>query len=967
MSNFSALIATIQANIKTNGNEEITGAVLQDVLEAMVQALGTEAINNLETALSNEVGNRQNADGTLQNNIDAEVLRAGTAEGVLQTAINGIKSNIDNGYVYAGIATPSGTPASGKVFYLAVTAGTYTNYGALVVTQGINILKNNGTAWSQEQLIALDNTPTPSSSGLVKSGGVFEEIMTNGSAFDLTVHNSGTTYADLSAALIAMDSLPAAYKKGGMSIKFVQTSDNKYVQYRLMANSFSTTVTDWQGVDDEPTAGSDNLVESGGVEKGFAPELYVGRAYSIKADDGAYTNYDLNLVAGFSYQIDVESTITPFTVSIRKGNTNIITLSGESSSETFIYDATTDSNIIRFAGVGTIVKVIATKTLQENVSELNKTAESINGTLKTTVNTSTGGYADYDCILNAGVSYKLIIESGINLSISLKNVDGENNSRVVDTINVSAGKSIVDYVPEFEINKIRLAGDGTSVKVYENAVSSEFLECISSSYGTLAGSLVFAGGGYVDNNSIRLAYGHAYKLVINNPFTNSVDLYIRSNGVNVKTLHCPVGTSVFYYYADINSDVIRFAGTAQTAAIVDVYENDAIGIAYRQCCLDIFGEAKSIILTDDAGYKDYTLNISGGKKYRLVVKSAATNVASIKVVTQKPATNKIIRQFELSAGINTVYYKALLDSNVIRISGTGNEVYLYEISEDSPFDSIIVVDQKGHGDFTDLGKALAYIGDSPSNHVTILVMPGIYDMPNMLNKVPAYEPNYRNLSIIGIDKKQCIIINNDGYYDASSYDCAVLRLGGNCHISNLSIMQTATNFENFCQEYSLVPTDHKRAYCIHLDADANAGDNIVIDNCDLYSYAGACFGIGTRPNYKITIKNCYMYLDAPEELQQQDFYGVLIAHSYGGSVSDYSNQKLEIIDCILETYNARCACWIQQHGGTQGTANNFITYRLIRNALKSANQQEAFVNVGQYNVKEAISYGNNVDSANYTI
>lgn len=48
-------------------------------------------------------------------------------------------------------------------------------------------------------------------------------------------------------------------------ITLVQTSDHKYVQYRLMATAFSTTESDWQGVDDEPTSGSDNLVNSGGV------------------------------------------------------------------------------------------------------------------------------------------------------------------------------------------------------------------------------------------------------------------------------------------------------------------------------------------------------------------------------------------------------------------------------------------------------------------------------------------------------------------------------------------------------------------------------------------------------------------------------------------------------------------------------------------------------------------------------
>lgn len=39
------------------------------------------------------------------------------------------------------------------------------------------------------------------------------------------------------------------------------------MQYRLITTSFSTNEADWQGVDDEPIANSNNLVESGGVYK----------------------------------------------------------------------------------------------------------------------------------------------------------------------------------------------------------------------------------------------------------------------------------------------------------------------------------------------------------------------------------------------------------------------------------------------------------------------------------------------------------------------------------------------------------------------------------------------------------------------------------------------------------------------------------------------------------------------------
>lgn len=257
---FTALKTAIQNAVKLNGNEEITGDILQGVLLSMVSTLGDSAINNLVTAISNEATARQNGDSTLNGYIEA-----------LQGAVNSINTAIENGFVYAGIATPSSTPATGKVFYIALTAGTYTNFGNTEVSQGINILKYDGSDWSLDMVIGLDDTPTPSSTNLVKSGGVFDKVMTDGSAFDISAHfaSGGTlaTYADLSAALTAFNTLSASYKKGGMSVKFVQSSNNNYIQARLMANEFTTDVTKWQGVDDKPTAGSKNLVESGGVKE----------------------------------------------------------------------------------------------------------------------------------------------------------------------------------------------------------------------------------------------------------------------------------------------------------------------------------------------------------------------------------------------------------------------------------------------------------------------------------------------------------------------------------------------------------------------------------------------------------------------------------------------------------------------------------------------------------------------------
>lgn len=242
MADFSALETAIAAYVKQNGNNAITGNGLQDILLAIVDAIGNDALNDLVADLAAEVTARQNADGALQDNIDAETTaRAGAdnalgdritaIEGkipsaatssnqladkafvnayvqalndavsaiqgkipseasdenqladkafvnaliaaiqekipsaasalnkladkewvtslttVLQSTINAVKDDVQNGYVYAGIAKPWSAPASGKVFYIATIRGQYTNFGNIDVPDGINILRKIGNNW----------------------------------------------------------------------------------------------------------------------------------------------------------------------------------------------------------------------------------------------------------------------------------------------------------------------------------------------------------------------------------------------------------------------------------------------------------------------------------------------------------------------------------------------------------------------------------------------------------------------------------------------------------------------------------------------------------------------------------------------------------------------------------------------------------------------------------------------------
>jgi hypothetical protein len=145
----------------------------------------------------------------------------------IQAILDTGKKLKDSGYIFLGVATPStnpGTPTQ-KVYYEAKQAGTYTNFGGVVLPDGLSLLIWNGS-WTSKTVMCGD-------------GGVF----------DISVYKSsgGTlaTFADLAAALDGGNNIPASARKGGMSVKFVQSSDNKYVQYRLMADSWSVEPNDW--------------------------------------------------------------------------------------------------------------------------------------------------------------------------------------------------------------------------------------------------------------------------------------------------------------------------------------------------------------------------------------------------------------------------------------------------------------------------------------------------------------------------------------------------------------------------------------------------------------------------------------------------------------------------------------------------------------------------------------------------
>ena len=221
-------------------------------------------------------------------------------------------------------------------------------------------LADHQTAAADHQIAAADHQTAEADH--TRAGQDHTDIQNAIAAADLVydiskAHASGgvlATYADLSAALGTNGAnVPVERRQGGMTVKFVLSSDNKYVQFRYMLpyagnttaeNTKFVNVTNWQGVDDEPIAGSENLVKSGGTA------LSINEVRSLV--DG-YTIKELNWSNGYinSQGVITNSQASKFTqpfilkkgekVSIGTDNTSIAVIATTSATTLVVGDSVT--------------------------------------------------------------------------------------------------------------------------------------------------------------------------------------------------------------------------------------------------------------------------------------------------------------------------------------------------------------------------------------------------------------------------------------------------------------------------------------------------------------------------------------------------------------------------------------------------------------------------------------------------
>lgn len=273
--------------------------------------------------------------------------------------------------------------------------------------------------------------------------------------------------------------------------------------------------------------------------------------------------------------------------------------------------------------------------------------------------------------------------------------------------------------------------------------------------------------------------------------------------------------------------------------------------------------------------------------------------------------------------------------------------------------AVVTVSPYGDKRFRTITEAVNYAAPLTSEEkpITILIYPGTYnEIINIQNK---------NLSLIGINKKDCIIQSNSGEYAG-----APVFASGNFYIANLTIKATHDGTPDFVENRT---DDYKiGGYGLHIDnADySDESDKIgVVENCIIYSAQNQAIGIGMAKNCKYIIRNCELINDTPDRMYE--LYtrplktGALGCHRGYFDGSNYY-QILEVSNCILKVNKG-----VSIQLGPFTKEGTGMEEHFYNNMLWSGTLGKADSAIGTYSESPYTSfelsgdcYGNNVSALN---
>jgi len=319
MANYATLISAIQDVIKQNGNNEITGDILQQALLSMIMELGAEfqfggsaeptdnpGLPDFDVAyIAAMPGTYTNFGGITLADGEVAILKwtgswSKETTGIATAASVVSLSKQLGYYICTSGATTAEKSVSAPGYTLAVGGSLKIKFtksnaaenptlkidGAAAMPLYYNGAPASGAnCWLADEIVEVffDGTNYQA----YKIIGVTEDGVFNVSMFN-AVNGVPAEYVSLADALGegGNNNIPSIYRKGGMGIKFILSG--KWVYYRLMTTNFNKTESNWQSFRQYPVPGSQDLFTCGGAAT-HGGAVNVSAIYPTSGVDGGNT------------------------------------------------------------------------------------------------------------------------------------------------------------------------------------------------------------------------------------------------------------------------------------------------------------------------------------------------------------------------------------------------------------------------------------------------------------------------------------------------------------------------------------------------------------------------------------------------------------------------------------------------------------------------------------------------------
>ena len=739
--------------------------------------------------------------------------------------------------------------------------------------------------------------------------------------YDVSAHNNGAVFESLQALLSSSNLntlIPASVRHGGMTIRFVQSSDNKYVQYRLMSNTFNTTLANWQGVDNEPTAGSDNLVKSGGVIKSIKEITHV-----------------LETFRGTEGENNKDGEIKPYT--ILAGNTINYSIKNNSIEDGYV--------LLQFRN---------NEEVQKTILELVKANTEVTGTYTAEVNT--------DSILFINSS-----EKDINVVLINENYI---NSALAEQQQITSA-----YINGFGVEEqilVAPASIKTNLLPHKNYIAHIKNDDNSEGYYQL----------YILNNSSTNIFTSSVSLInagdtLNVPFTLlEKGVSVTCNNANHRK------TKFSIEMQDVVSDVLLSKNSPLTLDALTITANNCTYTKSGNTIQlsKTSGNQVEFTFTNNLSFKvgDFIfvkikLKSTVSEWVLLTAWTDATKQLREYYYLESGVEREICFRAEAFSTAGETNFRIEqstnlnLENSTIIISDV--EIYKNGYSRTtinnldySDKNKLFIVDKNGGGHFYSVANAVNYVRrsfDVKNIPYTIFVKNGIYDKE--ANSIVQFYYPYavinkgsNLISIIGESKENTII----RWTNTPDVEYKVLEVGSSaCVIANLKIeCLKGTGYDSQTSQ-------RHNPYCLHIDLGGDIDTwgkyQTEVYNCHLYDECHSPIGAGLTKNQTINIHDCYLEAD----IKTGNVFDTLYIHAHADGQSTVDNtMAVDIENNVLINKSGGKALTLPDTG--QSTFSTILC-TIIGNILYSSDASNIIDSdaLARYN-KVPYCMGNNIPALN---